>query len=589
MAVPLAAHPSPASAAQARPGAQLQLLLSLKTDGEALRRLALAVSTRGSSSYGHYQTIASLSKRYGAAPATRTRVMAYLRAHGARHISIDATGEFAYAAISVRDAERAFATRLITIHAADGQRYLEPVPAVRGASFGEPLPRALRGVITGVVGLDTKPTFTSPDQTGRPDGPGGLAVSAPPSSAHHRSGTPRGCRAGTGTGGFTPNQYLTAYGFDALHAQGDEGQGERVAVVEISGFHHSDITTFASCFGLRVPPLVTHLVGLRRPPAAGGEATLDIEEVDAGAPGLAGIGVYEGGATTAEGIRTLLAPLQQKGIKPQVVSTSVGLCEQDTRANIVGAGITAAENALATAAAAGITYVAAAGDDGSADCTEDPGAIPTPSLAVDYPGSSPYVTSVGGTNLLLGASNQILQQPVWNDAGDGGEPSGAGGGGDSRLFARPAFQTGVVRGGQREVPDVAMLADVAPGYAIYCSVHSADCVNSSVPSAWQTAGGTSAAAPLLAGGIALVDQALRVAGHPPVGMLNPLLYQLGRSAMTAYVFSDVTLGSIDEGPFIPRYRSPLGCCSATVGYDNASGWGSINIAALAAQTLTPAP
>jgi hypothetical protein len=96
-------------------------------------------------------------------------------------------------------------------------------------------------------------------------------------------------------------------------------------------------------------------------------------------------------------------------------------------------------------------------------------------------------------------------------------------------------------------------------------------------------GGTSAATPLLAGGFALIDELLRRQGHVALGLANPLLYRLGRNPTgAAQVFYDVTTGSNDVGPFI---QQPLGCCTAVPGYDEASGWGGVNIDALSQAAL----
>jgi hypothetical protein len=157
----------------------------------------------------------------------------------------------------------------------------------------------------------------------------------------------------------------------------------------------------------------------------------------------------------------------------------------------------------------------------------------------------------------------------------------------SGLFARPSYQTGTVGGPRREVPDVAMLADIAPGYAVYCSAR--QCVSDGSPQ-WQSVGGTSAATPLLAGGLALVDQSLHERGRADLGRVNPLLYNIGRSPVLAtQVFNDVTKFSNDVGPYIPGTHQPLGCCTAGPGYDDASGWGSVNLAKLAAVALLVQP
>jgi kumamolisin len=393
---------------------------------------------------------------------------------------------------------------------------------------------------------------------------------------------PSGCAAGTGTGGFTPNQYLTAYGYDPLHAAGITGQNERVALIEIDGFKARDIRSFASCFGLRVPPINGFGVGVKKPLAPGGEATLDLEVLDAAAPGLKAIDVYEAHADALHTLRAMTAPLQNPGFKPQVISASLGLCERFTSDAIGKGGIRAAEGALEEAAASGISFLSSSGDSGSADCTA--GGVPIHHLDVNYPSSSWWVTGVGGTNVVLNAANTIALQVVWNDANV--QPGSAGGGGLSSLFIRPRYQQGTVAANARAVPDVSMLADVAPGYAIYCSVGPPDC-NPAAP--WTTIGGTSAATPLLAGGFALVDQELRLHGHQDLGLANTLLYQAGTNpTIAAQVFSDVIQIGNDVGPFIGNHQ-PLGCCTAGPGYDEASGWGSVNLANFAGLALATQP
>ena len=121
-----------------------------------------------------------------------------------------------------------------------------------------------------------------------------------PSGYGNRTGTPSGCAGGLQSGGFTPNQYLTGYDFGPLHAANVNGQGETVALIEIDGFKDSDINAFAQCFGLPVPALNAYGVGeISHPLPPGGEATLDLEVLDAAAPALKRIDVYESSATPA--------------------------------------------------------------------------------------------------------------------------------------------------------------------------------------------------------------------------------------------------------------------------------------------------
>jgi hypothetical protein len=263
-----------------------------------------------------------------------------------------------------------------------------------------------------------------------------------------------------------------------------------------------------------------------------------------------------------------------------VVTASIGLCEPVLAEAFGAAGVLSVERNLELAAATGITMVVASGDTGSADCSDAQGNV-VDALAVDYPSGSPWVTSVGGINVRLDPANQIVSQQVWNDTG---VQLAAGGGGLSQLFARPPYQNGVVAANARSVPDLAMLADVAPGYAVFCTAPQSGCHG------WRSVGGTSAAAPLVAGGIGIVDQDLERHRREDVGLANPLLYAIGRAAAGPSVFGDVTQGSNDVGPYIPGGDGrPLGCCSAGPGFDDASGWGSVDLARLDRRALTMLP
>jgi hypothetical protein len=156
------------------------------------------------------------------------------------------------------------------------------------------------------------------------------------------------------------------------------------------------------------------------------------------------------------------------------------------------------------------------------------------------------------------------------------------------LFSRPSYQAGTVAGRRRAVPDVALLADAAPGYAVFCTAGgTADC-SAKVP--WEALGGTSAAAPLFAAGAAIVDQDLRRHHRELLGFANPLIYRLARSAAGARIFADVTQYDNDLGPFMTATGGkPVGCCTAAPGYDEASGWGGVNLAAFDAAAVFAEP
>ncbi|HEY3727230.1 MAG TPA: S53 family peptidase [Solirubrobacteraceae bacterium] len=567
----LAAGPNAAATklGSVAPGRQMQLVLPLTADEAGLERLASAVNTVGSPQYGQFESLSTLAQRFGASPSVRARVVSYLRRAGATGVKVDATGLFADATMSASAARRLFGTSLARYHSAREGRYIAPTGSAR-------IPAGLRGAVSGVVGLDTRPLFAAP-QTVVSHGhfqpsPATVSHNNVVSGYAERSGTPSGCGPAVASAGFTPNQYLTAYGYSPLHDFGVMGQGERVALIEIDGFRFSDLKAFAACYGLSVPRIQGYGVGVSKPLPPGGESTLDLEVLDAAAPKLKEIDVYESHSRAADVLRSLTAPLQNHGKTPQVISASLGTCEPALVESIGYSGVRAVEGALAAAAASGISVLASSGDDGSTACIGRDGPIDL--LSVSYPASSPFVTGVGGTNLALDANNAITNQIVWNDAP---VDLAASGGGLSGLFERPKYQRGFVPVNRRVVPDVSMLADVQPGYDIYCTVK--ECADPGHASHWVSVGGTSAAAPLFAGGLALTDQVLRHHRRQELGVANSLLYFIAHSPDAGSVFSDVVANDNDLSAYLGDHAA-LGCCSAGTGFDYASGLGSVNLSQL---------
>ena len=561
-------------------GQDLALVFPLRADVAGLERFATEVSTAGSPHYGQYESITVLARRFGASLGDRLRVTQFLHRAGARHVRIDPTGLFADATLSAGRASRLFGASMSRFHAARAGQYVAPTGAPQ-------VPAGLRGAVTGVVGLNTRPVVAQPavrmaGGAAFPRTETRFGSDQAPSGYQHRTGTPSGCAAGQADRGFTPNQYLDAYGYSPLHALGLNGQGERVSLIEIDGFRYSDLRTFAGCFGLPIPAINGFGVNIKHPLTPIGETELDLQVMDAAAPQLKAIDVYESRARPADVLQSITAPLQNRGRVPDVISVSLGVCEPSLALAVGRSGLRAVEGALALETASGISVLASSGDAGSSSCIVGGG--PLPVKALSFPASSPYVTGVGGTNFVLNSANQIQSETVWNDAP---YDVSAGGGGTSVLFDRPGYQNGFVTQRHRNVPDVAMLADLLPGYNIFCSVKACQGYGSG---GWVAVGGTSAASPLFAGGLALIDQLLRQSGKQSLGLVNSLLYKIQRRYASAGVFSDIQTGSNDLGQYLPGgNHRPLGCCVAAPGYDRASGLGSPNLAKLADLALALQP
>jgi hypothetical protein len=205
----------------------------------------------------------------------------------------------------------------------------------------------------------------------------------------------------------------------------------------------------------------------------------------------------------------------------------------------------------------GQTIIAASGDSGSEDCFLGG----DNSLGVDDPGSQPSVISAGGTTLVSGA---VSAQRVWNDCQELGicanAQRGAGGGGYSQVWGKPAWQpaasgTGTNPcsggGGCRSVPDLSGPANPSHGVVAYFGPFGG----------WTVFGGTSAVAPSDAGFFADTNQGCT----NPLGMVGPTLY----AASNGSTFTDVT--GLSNNDFT---NSNGGLFGVKAGYDAATGLGT---------------
>ena len=361
--------------------------------------------------------------------------------------------------------------------------------------------------------------------------------------------------SGTGPrGGLAPQDIVTAYN---LPGGSTNGQGQTLALFQMDGFKASDIQAYTSYFNLNPVPLETILVDGFDGSAGSGsdEVCMDIELMNAIAPGASRILVYEG-PNTDQGVLDVYSRIASDN-RASVVSSSWGLSEYDT-----GTSYARLESQFfMQMAAQGQSFFAASGDSGAYDAQSPNG---TPVLTVDDPAGQPYVTGVGGTQLNLGSGQSYGSEVVWNSNG------GATGGGVSTIWPIPSWQSAVATTNSklmRNVPDVALNADPYTGYAIYTGGQ------------WHVIGGTSAAAPLWAGFTALANQ-LRAQNQLPVlGFANPTIYSMGSVASYSNNYHDVTIGNNNY-------------YTAGLGYDNTTGWGSFQGANLlatlsrGAQTVT---
>jgi uncharacterized protein (TIGR03437 family) len=294
------------------------------------------------------------------------------------------------------------------------------------------------------------------------------------------------------------------------------------------------------------------------------ESTGPVEIAGGMAPNATVVLVYSDNAQAA------LEYAIQQNIAP-VISDSFSVCE--VVVNTVPGYADRFRSILQQANAQGITVIADSGDAGPAGCERQ--TVDTAGkrgMNPGLPSSIPEVTSVGGTEFNEGSKNywdslnnhdfssalSYIPEIAWNDR----EPDGTlavSGGGDSIIFAKPSWQTGPgVTAGNRHVPDIAFTAswDHDP-YVIF------------IDGDLSGYGGTSAATPLFAGTLVLLNQYLVGSGvqaRPGLGNINPKLYQLAQT--TTGVFHDIVQGN----NIIPCQSGTPNCTTGRYGYNAAPGY-----------------
>ncbi|MEU5389001.1 peptidase S8 [Kitasatospora cineracea] len=330
--------------------------------------------------------------------------------------------------------------------------------------------------------------------------------------------------------GVTPNATPSGYGpadlLSAYKLPANGGAGMTIAIVDAYNDPNaeSDMAVYRSQYGL---PACTKASGCFKQvnqsggsslPANNsgwaGEISLDLDMVSAIAPN-AHIVLVEASSATMANLGTSVNTAVSLGAK--FVSNSYG------------------------------------GGESSADTSYDSSYFNHPGVAItvssgdsaygaQYPAASKYVTSVGGTALKRASNTRGWSESVWLTNSTEGTGSGC-----SKYDAKPTWQkdTGCSK---RTIADVSAVADPATGVAVYQTYGG---------SGWAVYGGTSAAAPIIAGVYAL--------GGAPSSGSSPASFPY---AHTSSLF-DVTSGS--NGSCSPSYL-----CTAGTGYDGPTGLGTPN-------------
>jgi hypothetical protein len=356
------------------------------------------------------------------------------------------------------------------------------------------------------------------------------------------------------SGSFSAADLRNAYLGVGSALQALDGTGQVIGIVDFDVFAMSDITGYAA---LQVPvlgqsplpaPNVTIVAteGGNPTPGSNVESTLDIDMVYAMAP-AAQILFFQGSTGITNHLDDIFHAMATSSTPLTVASCSLGFGYSDN-----------ANQALGEMAVTGVTFFTASGDSGD--------------IGGNDPGNLKFVnqTLVGGTFLNTNQLTSPPPAPVYPNPYYAGENTWTGsgfgtGGGILNGVNIPDYQAGVsmaTNGGStesRNYPDVAMVAS------------NVEFLFNGAPG---PIGGTSAAAPLWAGFMALANQFNQQnGGAGKAGFINPTIYDIGLTRGTANDLYKVCFNDINDN----RSNGVGGGGSgfnSVAGYDLCTGWGS---------------
>jgi subtilase family serine protease len=485
-----------------------------------------------SPSYRRFLTVQEFTAKFGPTQQDYDAVVGYAKAHGLAVVGGSRDGMDVQAEGSVGNIERAFHVSMgVYQHPTESRTYFAP---------------------------DREPMVDLPFQLWHISGLDNFSIPRPLyvkksdyAAAHGLNANALVSHATTGSGpsaSFLGSDMRAAYYGGATLT----GAGQNLGLFEFLGTDLADLTTYFKNVGQtnNVPVTVLSTDGTSAScvdTRAGGdcddtEQTLDMTQAIGMAPGLSSLVMYVGSTDTA-----IISAMTTHSPLPTTIGCSWGWTPADP---------STLNPYFQKMAAQGQNFFAASGDSSTWSKSNEA-----------WPADNAYVVSVGGTDLVTASAGEAWKsETAWVDSGGGISP-------DS--IAIPSWQqlAGVINSSNkgsttlRNGPDVSANAN----FTFYTCADQTACLANEY-------GGTSFAAPMWAGYIALVNQQLANNGEPTIGFINPTIYSQSVTSAYASEFHDITSGT--SGSF-----------SAVTGYDLVTGWGSPNgiglINALAPTSTSP--
>jgi subtilase family serine protease len=501
---PLVGHMNPTQ------NLELTLVLQHRNQPE-LDQLLRDLYDRNNPAYRHFLTVEQFTERFGPTREDYETVKSWARENGLKILSTARNRQILRVSGNVQAIEAALNVQMsVYQHPTENRTFFAP--------DREPTPR-LSVRLWSIGGLDNfstpKPMFTR-----RPAN----ASSVPPA-------TTGSCPSSSFCGSDMRAAYYTAGGGTM------DGTGQSVGIFNFIGTDLNDLTTYFTNAGQTnfVPVTLLSVDGQQTTCIfAQGcddtEPTLDMTQSISMAPHMSSLVMYIGkgglAGQTLDDAGILNAMSTANPLNNQL-SCSWAWKPPDP---------TTDDPFFQQFGAQGQSFFTASGDSGN-----------WANASFVWPADDPFVTSVGGTDLkTVSAGGAWSSETGWVDGG---------GGITKNNFAIPSWQVSAATGCAkcsktlRNGPDISANSD----FTFYVCSDQGKCTANNF-------GGTSFATPMWAGFMALVNQQAAANGNPPVGFVNPAMYDIYGSAAYLNDFHDITSGGNTLG--------------STVGYDLATGIGS---------------
>ena len=425
------------------------------------------------------------------------------------------------------------------IHQSNGRTFYTPDPAHMPR-----VPAAVASLVLAVTGLDN---YSQPPQHG--------VNFAGSQSTGQRTPTKSqaDCTGLNSTGNYVnTTQMAHIYGYDQMWRRGWQGQGMTVNLVEIDGANQDDLNNYLSCVNYQGKLNYITVDGQAPavPPNGFSETALDIEMIAGMAP-RANMNDYQ----VANGEWTLMNDALQRIIDDNAKKTNSGGV---VSMSIYGSEIESTQQTMLAidqkisilTNVEHMTVFAASGDCAAfANGTYN-------DLSVGFPASDPGVVGVGGTALSANAGGERSGEVAWSNTS--ADPTvcnntWGSGGGLSVLFKRPNWQQGPgvqnrYSNGMRQVPDIAASASNIVTY---------------MGGQWTLVEGTSAATPIWASGLALINEGL--------------IQQKGQFVYSPQIFYEVVHDAHGGHPYYNVTQGDNLYYKASSGWNYPTGFGAPNI------------